>query len=83
MKQILLQIHEKNIKIGENIHISFSKPIHDLYNSLDDIVVNKELENFHPFEIDANDQMAIYKEILFPSIDKQGNIIISDDVDYS
>jgi len=83
MKEILTTISNKKIKISDTKFIPIWEQIHRLYNEIDDIIVNEEVKNYLSSGISEEEFQMIYKEFLFPYKDKNWNLILEWDIDYS
>jgi len=83
MKETLTTISNKKIKISDKKFIPIWEQVHRLYNEIDDIIVNEEVKNYLSSGISEEEFQMIYKEFLFSYKDKNWNLILEWDIDYS
>ncbi len=87
MYRVLKKLSNRKIKISEKKCIPIGKMIHDIYNSIDDIIVNYEVMNFMRFWITKDVIKEIYQRKLFPDYEEQPDwttkLNLDKPVDYS
>lgn len=65
MKTFLEGLQKESIPYGSDIHIPIGTHLHTLFNCIDDIIVNKEVEMFSGSSISASHLQDFYKYNLF------------------
>lgn len=73
MYQVLKKLAGQKIQISDKEYIPIWKMIHDIYNCLDDIVVNYEVINFMDFGINKAQVKTLYQKINFADYIKNPN----------
>lgn len=87
MYRVLKKLSWQKIKLSDELVIPIGNMIHDIYNSIDDIIVNYEVMNFVNFGIDKNAVRELYQKVNFADYDTQSDwtktLNLDHAVDYS